>query len=55
MVPSESNALHNAIIGIIYSFMSLGILMLVLKPEKAFDSLEAMQEKYREMGSDEHG
>ncbi len=50
MITWGEYALHNAIIGIIYSFMSLGILMLVLKPEKAFDSLEAMKEKYREMG-----
>lgn len=43
-------ALHNAIIGIIYSFISLLIVFIVLKPETEFDSVDVMKAHYKELG-----
>lgn len=44
-------ALHNAVIGIAYSFISLGLIFLFLKPEQEIDSLEVIKSNYKELGS----
>lgn len=51
MITWGEYALHNAVIGVVYSAMSLGILMIMIKPEKEFDSIEVIQSRYKEMGS----
>lgn len=43
-------ALHNAVIGIIYSFLALLVLFVTIKPDKEFDSLEVIKARYRELG-----
>ncbi len=43
-------ALHNAVIGVIYSILALLVLYVTLKPEKEFDSLEAIRGRFRELG-----
>ena len=43
-------ALHNAVIGILYSFLGLGIVFLTIKPEKEFDSVDVIKSRYRELG-----
>lgn len=43
-------ALHNAVIGILYSFLGLGLVLLTIKPEKEFDSVDAIRSRYRELG-----
>lgn len=43
-------ALHNAVIGILYSFLGLLIVFLTIKPEKEFDSVDVIKAKYDELG-----
>lgn len=50
MITWAEFALHNAVIGIAYSFISLGLIFLFLKPEKEFDSVEVIKERYQELG-----
>ncbi len=50
MITWGEYALHNAFIGIIYSAMSLGILIVMLKPEKEFDSVDVIKKNYADMG-----
>lgn len=50
MITWGEYALHNAVIGVLYSMMSMGILFLMLKPEKEFDSVDLIQSRYTEMG-----
>ena len=44
-------ALHNAVIGILYSFLGLGLVFLTIKPEKEFDSVDVIKDKYAELGA----
>ena len=44
-------ALHNAILGIIYSAISLAIVLIMIKPEKEIDSIDVIKERYAELGS----
>ncbi|MBP2640995.1 MAG: sodium:sulfate symporter [Firmicutes bacterium] len=43
-------ALHNAIIGVIYSFLALFVLFLTIKPDKEFDSIDVIKTRYQELG-----
>ena len=43
-------ALHNAVIGILYSFLGLAIVFFTIKPEKEFDSVEVIKARYAELG-----
>ena len=50
MITWAEFALHNAVIGILYSFLGLAIVFLTIKPEKEFDSVDVIKEKYSELG-----
>lgn len=43
-------ALHNAIIGVIYSLLALLILYATIKPDKQFDSVEVINARYQDLG-----
>lgn len=43
-------ALHNAIIGVVYSILALLILYATIKPDKQFDSVEVINARYQDLG-----
>lgn len=43
-------ALHNAVIGVLYSLTALLILYVMIKPDKEFDSIQVIQERYKALG-----
>ena len=50
MISWAEYALHNAVIGILYTFMGLFIVYAVIKPEKEFDSVEVIKARCAELG-----
>ena len=50
MITWGEYALHNAFIGILYTFMGLLIVYAVIKPEKEFDSVDVIKARCAEMG-----